>query len=129
MNPTYPELKDRVQSTLIDLVFIIFLMGLLSSLLSLFGESPDWLRAALFIGVWVIYDPLCTSLGCTLGNYIKHIRVRKVNDTTQKINIFQALFRYAFKLLLGLPSFITMHTNPQRRAIHDLIVGSVMIKI
>jgi uncharacterized RDD family membrane protein YckC len=67
-------------------------------------------------------------LGATLGNYIKGIRVRQNGATGQRINFFQAFIRYVLKMLLGWISFLTIHTNPQKRAIHDIIAGSVMIR-
>ena len=39
------------------------------------------------------------------------------------------MIRYPVKLLLGWISFLTINSNPKRRAIHDLASGSVMIKI
>ena len=125
---TYPLLGDRIQSTLIDTILIITLMFVFAAILDRCENVPDWVRIALFFGLFGIYEPVCTSLGCTLGNYIKNIRVRQYNDTRKKINIIQAIFRYLFKIGLGWISFLTIHSNSQRRAIHDLVAGSVMIK-
>jgi hypothetical protein len=33
------------------------------------------------------------------------------------------------KVMLGWLSFLTIHTNTEKRAIHDLFIGSVMIKL
>ena len=125
----YPLLGDRVQSTFIDTILIIILMFVFAAILDKFENVPDWVRMVLFIGLWVVYEPLCTTFGFTVGNYIKNIRVRQVSDSTKRINIFQALIRYALKILLGWISFLTIHSNNERRAIHDFAVGSVMIKI
>ena len=124
----YPNLLDRVQSSFIDVLLIAILMFASGSVLDKFENVPDWVRIALFFGIFVVYDPLCTSLGFTLGNYIKGIRVRQYANTSKRINIFNALTRYIFKILLGWISFLTIHSSPQRRAIHDLVAGSVMIK-
>ena len=69
------------------------------------------------------------TLGSTLGNYLKGIRVRKNSDSTKCINILQAIVRYPVKVLLGWVSFLTINSNSKRRAIHDLVSGSVMIKL
>jgi uncharacterized RDD family membrane protein YckC len=69
------------------------------------------------------------TLGCTLGNYIKGIRVRQISDTSKKINLIQALIRYPVKVMLGWFSFLTIGSNSKRRAIHDFAAGSVMIKL
>lgn len=124
----YPLLTDRVQSTFIDTVFVIILMFVFASFLDKMENPPDWLRIALFFGLFAIYEPVCTAFGCTLGNYIKKIRVRRMGHPDQKINLLQAFLRYITKVLLGWISFLTMHTNPERRAIHDLIADSVMIR-
>lgn len=129
MEEKYPQLTDRIQSTLIDTLLIIALMFLFANILDRMQDPPDWIRITMFAGVWLVYEPLCTTLGCTLGNYLKGIRVRRVNDISKRINIFQALFRYITKVLLGWISFLTISTTPKRRAIHDIVAGSVMIKL
>ena len=129
MTQKYPELSERIQSTMIDTILIIIMMFVFSSVLDRYENAPDWVRMLMFAGLFIIYEPLCTSLGCTLGNYLKGIRVRRNSDTTKRINIFQAIIRYVTKFLLGWLSFLTIGTNPKRRAIHDMICGSVMIKL
>jgi uncharacterized RDD family membrane protein YckC len=124
----YPTLSDRVQSTFIDMVLIIVLMFAIASILDRYDNVPDWIRIALFFGLWAIYEPLCTTLGFTVGNYAKGIRVRSISNTSKKINFAQAFFRYLIKVSLGWISFLTIHMNPERRAIHDLAAGSVMIR-
>ena len=127
-NKVYPSLSDRVQSSFIDVVLIIILMFVASSLLDKYENAPDWIRIALFFGLWAVYEPLCTTLGCTLGNYMKGIRVRRYTNESKRINFFAALVRYFVKVLLGWISFITIHFSPERRAIHDFVVSSVMVK-
>ena len=129
MNQNYPELKDRIQSTFIDTILLVILFFVFASILDKYENVPVWLRVTLFAGIFVIYEPLCMSLGCTAGNYLKGIRVRQHADTRKRINILQAIIRYPIKVLLGWVSFLTIHSNPERRAIHDLASGSVMIKI
>lgn len=125
----YPSISDRVQSTFIDALFILILMFISASILDRYENAPDWIRIVLFFGLWAVYEPLCTSLGATIGNLVKGIRVRRVNDVNKRINIFNAFIRYIVKTLLGWLSFITVHFNPERRAIHDIAAGSVMIRI
>ena len=125
----YPNLADRVQSTFIDTICIVLIMFVVASVLYRYENVPDWIRISLFVGLWLIYEPLCTTIGFTIGNYVKRIRVRKYSDTKKRINFFQAMPRYILKAGLGWLSFITIHTNSEKRAIHDMAVGSVMIKI
>ena len=129
MDEKYPQLGDRVQSTFIDTIFIVVLIFTFANILDKFDNVPDGIRIAMFVSLFIAYEPLCMTLGCTLGNYVKGIRVKQNSDSTQRINIFQAIIRYPVKVLLGWVSFITINSDPKRRAIHDLVSGSVMIKL
>jgi uncharacterized RDD family membrane protein YckC len=129
MQEKYPQLADRIQSTLIDTILIIILMFVFASILDKYENVPDWVRIVMFAGLFIAYEPLCMTLGSTLGNYLKGIRVRRNSDSTKRINILQAIIRYPVKVLLGWISFLTIGSNSKRRAIHDLISGSVMIKL
>ena len=129
MEEKYPPLPDRIQSTFIDTILIIILMAIFASFLDKFENLPDWIRIVMFVALFIAYEPLCMTLGATLGNYIKGIRVRKISDTSKRINILQAIIRYPVKVVLGWISFLTINSNPKRRAIHDLVSGSVMIKL
>lgn len=128
MEEKYPFMIERIQSILIDSILIIACMILFSDILSNFKNVPDWLRAVLLIFLF-LYEPIFTTFGGTIGNNIKGIRVRKNSDETQSINLFQAIIRYFFKLLLGWLSFITIFSSDKKRAIHDIISGTVMVKV
>lgn len=129
MEENYPSLLERMQSSFIDLIFIILLMFIFSTALDYFIAVPNWVRISLFFLLFIAYEPFCTSLGFTFGNYIKGIRVRRYEDPNKRINLLQAIVRYPIKYALGWLSFVTIHSNREKRAIHDLIVGSVMIKL
>lgn len=129
MEEKYPSLVERLQSTFIDTIIIVILMVVFSNVLEGFNNVPEWIRILLFVFLFVVYEPLLMTFGCTVGNYIKGIRVRKNEDINQKINIGQSIIRYPIKLSLGFISFLTINSNLRRRAIHDLASGSVMIKI
>lgn len=128
MEEKYPFVLERIQSILIDSVLIIACMIIFSDVLSSFKNVPDWLRAVLLLSLF-LYEPIMTTFGGTIGNNFKGIRVRKNSDETESINIFQAIIRYFFKLLLGWLSFITIFSSTKKRAIHDILSGTVMIKI
>lgn len=128
MEEKYPLMLERIQSMLIDSVLIIACMIIFSDILSNFKNVPNWLRAVLLISLF-LYEPIATTFGGTIGNNIKGIRIRKNADEAQSINIFQAIIRYFFKLLLGWLSFISIFSSNKKRAIHDIISGTVMIKI
>jgi len=104
MKETYPQLTDRIQSTFIDTILIVILMFVFANIVEKFENVPDWVRMVMFASLFIAYEPLCMTLGATLGNYLKGIRVRKNSDTTKRINLFQAIIRYPVKFLLrGVP--------------------------
>jgi uncharacterized RDD family membrane protein YckC len=129
MENEYPSLSERFQSIIIDQVFIVILMFSFATILDKFSDAPDWIRIAMFFGIWGIYEPVCMTFGCTIGNFMKRIRVKKFARPEKKINIFQAYARYITKLLLGFISFLTVTGNKERRAIHDMVASTVMIKV
>ncbi len=128
MQEKYPDLSDRIQSSFIDGILIIVMMFVFASILDRFENVPDWVRIVMFAVLFIIYEPLCTSIGFTLGNYLKGIRVRREADSSKRINIILAVVRFIVKILLGWVSFLTISSNPKKRAIHDFMAGSVMIK-
>jgi uncharacterized RDD family membrane protein YckC len=68
-----------------------------------------------FTGVFVlfIYEPLCTSLGCTLGQKITGIRIRK-HFLHAKISLPAAYLRTFLKVTLGFISFLTILYEEER---------------
>lgn len=129
--PSYPVLVKRVQSTFIDFLIIVVLMLLASLLLNAIGDekdTPTWINVVLFLGIWGLYEPLAVAYGCTVGNYLLRIRVVDANNYQKKIALWKAYVRYALKATLGWVSFLSVHFDPQRRAIHDFGAGSVMIQ-
>lgn len=128
-NKVYPSLSDRVQSGFIDAVLIVVLMFVSSSLPDKYENAPDWIRIVLFFALWAVYEPGATSMGSTPRNYLKGIRVRRYSHESKKINFIAAFVRYCCKLFEGWLSFITIHFNPEKRAIHDFVVGSVIVRV
>jgi uncharacterized RDD family membrane protein YckC len=126
--PVYTRHYLTGYSQLLWTAFCVVLMFIFSSVLDRFDGVPDWIRIALFFGLWAVYEPLCTSLGGTLGNHFKGIRVRRAADTSRRLSFFAAFIRYVLKISLGWISFLTIHSNPHKRAIHDFASGSVMIQ-
>jgi uncharacterized RDD family membrane protein YckC len=131
MEIRYPDLKTRIQSVFIDGMLMIGLMFAAAWLLDKInpsGEDDGWIRAVLFFGIWGVYEPMATTLGGTAGNYLMNIRVRQNDNTGKKINLLQAFTRFIIKFLLGWISFLTIHTNNEKRALHDLATGTVVIE-
>jgi len=131
MEIKYPSLIKRIQSILIDtllMVVLIFLAAWVMDNMKIGEEQEGLVKAITFVCIWGVYEPVCMILGSTLGNYLIGIRARKHSDTNKRINIFQAYVRFIVKILLGWISFLTIGMNKERRAIHDLVAGTVMIE-
>lgn len=128
MSQKYPTLLSRIQSITIDSLFVIFCMIFFTVMLTGFKNVPVDLRMWLFISL-ILYEPLFTTFGATLGNYKMGIRVRKNSDQSKRINIFQAIVRFFCKALFGWFSFLFFLTNKKNRTLHDIVSGSIMITI
>jgi hypothetical protein len=60
---------------------------------------------------------------------IFRFRVKDHEDRERRIGIFPSFIRYILKTLLGWISFLTISSNSEKRAIHDIASGSVMVRV
>lgn len=126
MEPKYPDIRRRHLSTLIDSVFIIYILIAASYIFQQENELSKMLRVETILAMFFIYESLCTSRLCTLGQKIMGIRVRKI-DSFERISIPSAYLRVNVKVFLGIISFFTMLFTKNSKAIHDFTVGSIVI--
>jgi uncharacterized RDD family membrane protein YckC len=91
-------------------------------------EYGTVLRVTSVLILTLFYEPVLTVYSATVGQRVMGIRVRSANDPTKRINFLQAIIRLIAKAGLGWISFVTIHSNPKSRAIHDLVAGSVMVE-
>jgi uncharacterized RDD family membrane protein YckC len=99
-----------------------------SEILNSFENVPDFIRMILF-SLILLYEPILTVFGATIGNEKMEIRVRSNANHAKKFNFFQAVIRVILKYLLGWLSFITLFFSDKGRTIHDYASGSIMIKV
>jgi len=124
----YPQIIERVKAVLIDMVILLAFMFGMTKLFSQFENVNDQFRIVAAVFIAFIYDPLFTSLfGGTLGHFAVGIRVKRANNENKNILFPLALVRYLFKVYLGWISLITVYFNKRSKAIHDMVVGSVVI--
>jgi uncharacterized RDD family membrane protein YckC len=128
MEIEYPTILERIKSTTIDTIIIIAFMYFASEILNSFENVPDFIRMILF-SLILLYEPILTVFGATIGNEKMEIRVRSNANHAKKINFFQAVIRVILKYLLGWLSFITLFFSDKGRTIHDYASGSIMIKV
>ena len=123
----YPTLLRRYFSTVIDGLLVLFIIILSSYLLDNGNDISTSIRVGLILFMFFVYEPVFTSFFCTLGQKITKIRVRKTNHL-EHINLFQAYVRIIVKIILGIISFFTIPYSKNKRAIHDMAVGSLVIR-
>ncbi len=124
----FPSLMTRYQSTFIDFLFVFTMMFIIAAIIDKITATPDWFRAVIFIFLFFLYEPTCQSLGTTFGNNFMGIKVRRFNNPEQKINFLQGVFRFAIKISLGWISFFSITGNRERRALHDIFPGTIVLK-
>lgn len=124
----FPDVSDRVKSLFIDNVFLIFAMTVISSVFSKYENTPEFLKIIAFVTLFIIYDPLLTSLfGGTIGHKMIGLRVKSEQNEEKNIQFHFAILRYVLKVFLGIFSLLSVSSNPKKRAIHDLIASSVVV--
>ena len=124
----YPGVFLRVKAVVIDSVILILLMLGAVDLFDSFNNVPDFARIAAFVFIFLLYDPLFTSVfGGTIGHFLFGIRVKRANNPEKNILFPLAVARYLIKALLGWLSLITVTGNKKAKAIHDIAVKSVVI--
>lgn len=124
----YPGVFDRVKAIAADGAVIIILMFAAANVFSIFERVPDNARIGAFVFIFLLYDPLFTSIfGGTIGHMMLGLRVKRESDENRNILFPLAIVRYIVKASLGLVSLLTVSGNVKRKAIHDYLVGSVVV--
>ena len=128
MTKEYPLLLKRIQALLIDFLLILISIVLITQIIKILNGVPDGVRMGAFLAIFFLYDPLMTSkFGGTLGHMAIGIRVRKESTEEGNISFLAAFSRFAVKSLMGWISLLTVTGNPRKRAIHDILSGSVVM--
>ncbi|WP_303917608.1 RDD family protein [Draconibacterium sediminis] len=127
-NQNYPGVFVRVKAVITDsVILLIFMLGIVA-LFDRFENVPDIARIAAFVFIFLLYDPLFTSIfGGTIGHFLLGIRVKQANNPHKNILFPLAVFRYIIKALLGWLSLITVGGNKTGKAIHDMAVQSIVV--
>lgn len=124
----YPRVAARAKAMIIDSIVLIILIVTATQLLAGFDVVPDYVRMGVFVLVFFLYDPIFTSLfGCTIGHLVIGIRVKRESNPDKNLLFPLAIVRYAIKLGLGMVSLFTVMSDSKGKAIHDMVVGSVVI--
>jgi len=129
MTRTYAILPFRVKAAVIDSIILIAAMYAVSEFFALFEEVPTYMRIMASVLIFILYDPIFTSIyGGTIGHSFAGIEVKRENDPSKNLDIFTAILRFIFKALLGWISLLTVSGNDKKRAIHDFVAKSVVME-
>jgi uncharacterized RDD family membrane protein YckC len=126
--PDLPHVSERVKATFADGVVMIVLATIASYAFAGLDNVHDLARIGVMIFIVLLYEPfmICT-VGASIGHMLMGIKVRNESNTDTKINYFQAQIRSIFKLALGWISLLSVGSSEKKQAIHDMIVGSVVL--
>ncbi len=125
----YGKLLNRLKAILIDGLVLIGLSLIASTVLAQFETVSNFVRAIAFILIFLFYDPLLTSLnGATIGHMIFGLKVRREDDELRKISFPLAIIRFIVKAFLGFISLLTISDKNKGKAIHDSMVGSIVLQ-
>ena len=124
----YAGVADRVKAVVTDSIVIVIFMIIVTYTFSIFENVPDNARIIAFVFIFFLYDPIFTSVfGGTIGHMMFGIRVKREKNQQKNILFPLAIIRFSVKALLGWISLLTVSGNKKRKAIHDSLVGSVVV--
>ena len=127
-NVQYPSLLRRVQAMFIDFVVILCIFMVSSLIIGAVGSVPDEIKISILFFCFVLYEPLWISTaGGTIGHQILKLRVKRYATPERNIGFIPALGRIIAKTALGWISFLTVNSSSEKRAIHDILSGSVVV--
>lgn len=124
----YPGVLDRVKAMMIDGIVVMGLILGITYVFSLFEYVSDTAKIIAFVFIFILYDPLFTSIfGGTIGHFIFGIRVKRETNEMKNLIFPLAILRFLVKVLLGWVSLLIVTSNEKKRAIHDYLVGTVVV--
>ncbi len=125
----YPFLIQRIEAVFIDLCIYVLLMIIATQIFELFDNPLPRARIITLFSIFFMYDPIMISFcGGTIGHLMIGIRVKQYKLESKNLFVILAFFRFLVKILLGWLSFLTVSTTKEKRAIHDILSGSVVIQ-
>lgn len=123
----YPSLVNRIQALFFDFwIIVAIVMFLFVNFFDLYEEQFVGLKIILFIVIVLIYDPIGSMTGGTIGYRTMGLKLRR-GDGIRKISITQAYKRSVLKLALGWISFLTITSDKKRRAMHDKAADTLVM--
>lgn len=132
----YASFWQRAIAALIDGVILSIINSLVSGVLKLSTSTMDLKEIIVqcLIGLmisWIYYSTQeSSSKRATLGKRVMGLQVTDLNGA--RISFWRSTARYFSTLLSALPLFIgylMVLFNPKRQALHDLIAGTLVMRL
>ena len=124
----YATFSRRFRALLTDGVLIVLGIVLTIIAADATGRIPGSGVVAWFVmfSLFFLYEPLLVwRRGATIGHSMNHLAV-VADGTGRPPGFVRAFARYFIKLLLGLPSFVTMLLSRRHQAVHDLLTRTTV---
>jgi uncharacterized RDD family membrane protein YckC len=124
-----PSLVARIKAFFTDLLILLFAYATLSVSIDAMGGVPSLVKGVMAVFMFYLYDPILTAFtGGTIGHKLMQLKIKQFKDPQKNISLLAALLRFFIKGMLGWISFFTVTGNANKRAIHDLISGAIILK-
>lgn len=123
----FPRFLLRFKAAIWDGFFLSLVVYAAFLLPSLLGIEHIGAKAAFIAAVILLFEPLWVSVsGSTLGHHIAGLRVVSA-DTGSRLSLPRSIFRFLFRYVFGIYSFLTMLINRQHQALHDVLMQSLVV--
>jgi uncharacterized RDD family membrane protein YckC len=124
-----PSLVVRIKAFFIDLLILLLVFATASIILDMISNVPSLAKGFIAIFMLYLYDPILTSFtGGTIGHKLMKLKIKQLRNPEKNISLLAAFLRFLIKTVLGWISFFTVTGNVNKRAIHDLASGSIILK-
>lgn len=123
----YPRLVRRVRAYLIDQLVLLALFAAWLLLLPwMEGFTSAQRIFALIAPIWLAEPCLVSLTGATIGHHLMRLRIRDAR-ADRNLGFFRATLRAVLRLMLGWLSVLFILVTRRRQALHDVLLGSVVV--
>ena len=126
--PRYATFTRRFRAVVVDTAVVSGALVLLLIVGGFADNVPGSGRIVLvlMVGLVFLYEPIFVwRRGATIGHAANNLRVL-ADRTGRPPGLARSFIRYVIKLVLGLPSFITMAFTRRHQAVHDVLTRTTV---
>ena len=123
----YPRLVRRVRAYLIDQMILLALLAAWLLLLPwMEGFTSAQKIFVLIAPIWLAEPCLVSLTGATIGHHLMRLRIRDAR-ADRNLGFVRATLRAVLRLMLGWLSVLFILVTRRRQALHDVLLGSVVV--